>query len=152
MTHPHRSVGRRATAALLSVTMGLGLASCRIPADPDGTTEKVSGGSLAVGALMRPLDGADAEAVRRIAAALNAELRLVEGDPHSLFAMLERGEIDLVAGRLPADTPFAAEVGLSKAIGKLEGHEKKKDRVLALRRGENRFLGRVNAAVRGMAE
>lgn len=128
------------------------LAACKIPADPEGTTDAVTGDILRVGALIEPLDQLDAYAVARVADAVQAETELVTGDPHSLFAQLEDGEIHLVAGRIPASTPFADNVALTDPMGQVVLGGKTKERVLAVRKGENRFLITVNRAIRGLAK
>ncbi len=128
------------------------LAACKVPADPEGTTVEVTGDVLKVGALTTPLDTTDAEAVRRISEAMQAQTELVTGDPHSLFTQLEEGAIHLVAGRIPANTPFAADVGLSAPIGRIQLAGESEDRVLAIRKGENRFLVTLNRAIKGMGK
>ena len=128
------------------------LAACRVPADPEGTTERVSGQTLRVGVLQDPLEPADAAAVTRVAAALDAETTLVTHDPHTLVAMLEEGRIELLAGRLPGDTPFSSQIAVSAPFATLTLGKERKDRVLGLRKGENRFLTRVNQALKAQPE
>ena len=125
------------------------LSGCKVPEDPEGTTKEVIGGVLKVGALTQTLDDVDADAVALIAEALQAEPELATADPHTLFAQLEDGKIHLVAGRIPANTPFAADVALTDPVGHLVLGEDSEDRVLAIRKGENRFLIVVNRAIRG---
>lgn len=135
--------------ALLAMSM---LAACKVPDDPEGTTKEVTDGVLRVGILTQQLDPVDAAAVALVAHALPAEPELVTGDPHTLFAQLEDGKIHLVAGGIPASTPFAADVALTAPVGSVTVRGETEDRVLALRKGENRFLVAVNRAVRGVEE
>lgn len=139
----------RLLTALLTFTM---LAGCKFPADPDDTTKEVRSSVLRVGALTQTLDDVDADAIALVAEALQAELEFVTADPHTLFALLENGEIHLVAGRIPANTPFAADVALTDPVGHVVLGGDTEDQVLALRKGENRFLITVNRAIRGLME
>ncbi|MFD2740088.1 enoyl-CoA hydratase [Sulfitobacter aestuarii] len=136
---------------LRSIALALGLllvAACRLPLDPESTSEEVTGGVLKVGLLMRPLDAPDRQALERIAARFDATPELIEDDPHRLFARLERGDLHLILGRLPGSTPFADKVALSDPFGELRLGGEQEDRVLALRQGENRFLVGVNRALK----
>ncbi|MCQ0090867.1 enoyl-CoA hydratase [Roseovarius sp. M141] len=139
----------RTLMAVLAMSL---LIACKVPDDPEGTTEEVTGGILRVGALVEPLDQADSDAVARIASAMQAETELVTGDPHTLFVQLENGKLHIIAGRIPANTPFAADVALSNPLGRVTLGNETEDRALAIRKGENRFLITVNRAIRGMVE
>lgn len=139
----------RPLLAMLAISL---LTACKVPDDPQGTTEEVTGNVLRVGALIEPLDSVDADAVARVANAMQAETEFVTGDPHTLFAQLEHGKIHLVAGRIPANTPFATEVALTDPLGSITLGNHIEDRVLAIRKGENRFLISVNRAIGGLAE
>lgn len=138
--------------AFLAVLAFSLLSACKVPDDPEGTTEKVMDNVLKVGALIEPLDRVDGGAVARIANAFQAETRIVTGDPHTLFAQLEDGEIHLVVGRIPANTPFTSAIALSDPLGSIMLGDHTEDRVLAVRKGENRFLISVNRAIEGLAE
>jgi hypothetical protein len=142
-----RSLCRLAAASTLFL-----LLACNLPDDPDGTTETVTGGVLRIGALTDPLDPVDAEAVARVAKALQAEPEFMTADPHTLFVQLEDGTLHVVAGRIPVTTPFSGDVALSDPMGRVMLGDDTEDRVLAIRKGENRFLIAVNRAIGGMAE
>lgn len=143
---PSSPVSFHVLRGVMALTL-LFLTACKLPDDPEGTTKKVTGGILRVGALIEPLDRVDADAVARVAKAMQAEPEFVTGDPHSLFAWLEDGEIHLVAGRIPANTPFSADVALSNPLGSIMIGDNAEKRVLAIRKGENRFLVTVNRAI-----
>lgn len=134
----------RVLMALLTFSL---LSACKVPNDPEGTTEEVTRNVLRVGALIEPLDRVDGDAVVRVANAMQAEMELVTGDPHTLFAQLQRGKIHLIAGRIPANTPFASDVALTDPLGSIVLGNDTEDRVLAIRKGENRFLISVNSAI-----
>ena len=131
---------------LAAFALILALGACRFPADPEGTTDAVEGAVLRVGAL-HDLGPADQRAATAVADALAAELQVTRADPHQLFAMLDRGDVHLIAGAIPADTPFAEEVALTRPMGKVERDGESFDQVMAVRQGENAFLIRVNRAI-----
>lgn len=126
------------------------LSGCWMPRDPEGTTERVRGGTLHLGVLGTVLSDAEERAVAAVADALDAEVSRDTADPHRLFAMLGAGEIDIVVGGVPEDTPFASRVGLTRSIGKVRVGDRLEDRVLAIRQGENRFLMTVNRTLAGL--
>ena len=128
------------------------LTACKVPEDPYGTTGQVTKGTLKVGALMEPLDEVETRAVARIADTLQAQTDIVTGDPHSLFAQLDKGELHIVAGRIPSNTPFAPHVGLTDPVAQVTVGDETKDRVLAIRKGENQFLVTVNRAIRRISQ
>lgn len=128
------------------------LPGCKVPDDPEGTTEAVTGSVLKVGALTEILDQVDANAISQIAKALQTEPELVTADPHTLFAQLTEGKIHILAGRIPANTPFTADAALSVPIGRVALGDDVEDQVLAVRKGENKFLITVNRAIEKMAE
>lgn len=130
-----------------ALTLSL-LSACKVPEDPEGTTEAVTGQHLRIGALTQALDPVEAQALSRLAQVLGAEQDVVTGDPHTLFSQLETGELHVIAGRIPANTPFAADVALTDPLGRVKIGADREDRVLAIRKGENRFLVTVNRAIR----
>lgn len=136
----------RAPSKILMFFLLLSLMACKIPADPEKTTQKVQDATLKVGALTE-LQDPDRRAVERIAQAFNADLQLLHDNPHHLFALLEDGDVQIVAGEIPEDTPFKASVALSDPVGSLTLKGETKKQVLAIRRGENAFLIRVNRAL-----
>ena len=78
------------------------------PRDPEGTLERVRGGTLRAGILHAPpwveaLDeprGPEAEIVRTLARELDAEVLWVRGAPDQLLLLLEEHELDLLRGAL----------------------------------------------------
>jgi hypothetical protein len=133
---------------LMAFLMGSILAGCDLPRDPEETLETVQGQELRVGVLKFGENaGNDRPIVERLAGSLGSKLVYVEGDAHALFEDLKRGHLHLVIGGVPASTPFAKELGLSKPVGPLHGAREEEDRVIAVRPGENAFLLRVNQAI-----
>jgi len=66
---------------------------------------------------------------------------------HQLVPRLEEGSLHLVVGSLPEQTPFAAQIGLSKPVGTVILRGETQPTVIAIRSGENRFLLLVNDAI-----
>ena len=106
----------RLLAALL-VGLAVLLSGCgavRIPADPDGTLDRVRGGVLRVGvsphepwttlAADEP-GGIEPDLMRGWAAGLSAQVVWTVGGEQALVQAMERGELDLVLGGITADTP-----------------------------------------------
>jgi polar amino acid transport system substrate-binding protein len=99
------------------------LAGCdRIPTDPEGTLDRVRGGTMRVGiSLSDPwttqedgdFGGVEVELVERFAATLDADVVYFEGSEEELFAALLHHELDLVIGGLTSVNPHAAEAGMT---------------------------------------
>jgi len=109
---------------MLLAWLGL-VAGCGMPHDPEGTRQRVEGGTLRVGIIEhRPwawLDEAGSGAgvepglVRELASELEARVAWTGGPAHELLAAVRKHQLDLVIGGLPRDTPWRREVGLSTA-------------------------------------
>ncbi|OJH45745.1 enoyl-CoA hydratase [Paracoccus sp. SM22M-07] len=124
------------------------LAACQLPKDPEGTTRDVEGKVLIVGTFEEPLPSVDREAVERIAAELEARVELRPGNPHLLLNELSHGDVHLLAGGIPSDSPLAKHAGATNPIGHVTIGPDRVERVLLIRPGENRFLFRLNKALR----
>src|SRR5829696_4777577 len=111
--------GRVCLLSALLVAFAVLVAGCgsvRIPADPDGTLDRVRGGVLRVG--VSPHEpwttvtaaepgGIEPDLVRRWAAGLGARVAWTVGGEQPLVQAMERGELDLVIGGITADTPWS---------------------------------------------
>lgn len=151
---------RRFAAGL---ALGALLAGCAvvptIPADPDGTLGRiVSSGTLRAGAspgggLIRVdgdvVTGAEADLVAGFAASLDAGVVWRVGGEEELVAALERGEIDLLAGGLTEDSPWADRVSLTRAYATSELEGRTIGHVLAVPLGENATLFALEAWLDG---
>ena len=143
-------------AVLVSLTLaGCGLA---VPTDPEGTLEKVTGGTLRVGVTESIDDevtwvrveqsGADVEPsgievdlVREFASELDATVEWTEGNERQLAEQLKHGRLDLLIGGFADDTPWMTHGGLTQpyaettdAFGTTLKH------VMLVPLGENAFL------------
>lgn len=129
-----------------------GLAGCglTIPADPDGTLQSVSGGELRVGyspdpgLIVESTDGDDPtgsipDLVDDFADSIDADVEWTEGSEESLVGMLERGDLDLIAGGMTADTPWIDKAGVTRGYPGIDGADGR-EIVLLVPLGENAFL------------
>ena len=92
------------------------------PVDPEGTLDRVEGGTIRVGITasepwteLTPEGptGVEVEIVERLAAELDAEIEWVPGSEEELFGALKYSQVDLVIGGLGAKNPFAKEAALT---------------------------------------
>ncbi|SEM55575.1 polar amino acid transport system substrate-binding protein [Stigmatella aurantiaca] len=113
-------VGRRAVGVLAVLVLGIG---CGLPRDPNGTLERVRGGTLRAGVVERPPftqagpgtpSGVEATLVEELARSLGATVEWTVGTEPRLMEALKHRKLDLVVGGLSADTPYAAHVALSR--------------------------------------
>ncbi|NKX56545.1 transporter substrate-binding domain-containing protein [Arthrobacter mobilis] len=135
-------------ALALPVLAGCGVS---IPADPEGTLERVTDGTLRVGVSPNPPwteirpgadpGGTESELVRQFAAAHNAEVQWDTGGEEPLIGKLERGELDLVIGGLTKESPWSEKAALTRPYTEATSPQGKTEKhVLAVRMGENAFL------------
>lgn len=153
MTFIPSSPLRRASALALVLVLG----GCDFPRDPAGSTERIVGRTLRVGVVDAPgwIDaqartGAEADAVRRFAATLDARPAWRGGSESQLMHALEIGDVDLVVGAIAADSPWDRRVGMSRPYpatryAASDAEILAPEHVWAVQPGENRFLLRVEA-------
>ncbi|MEV7575169.1 ABC transporter substrate-binding protein [Pseudarthrobacter sp. NPDC089323] len=148
---------RRCKVLFLLLAALLALAGCgtSYPADPEGTLDRVRGGTLRVGAspngdwVRLPsgsggaarVEGKEAELVQRFAERLGADIEWVTGTEQVLADELKHGGLDLVIGGLDDKTPWSTHAGLTRPYtesrdsrGSLHRH------VMLVPLGENAFL------------
>lgn len=131
-------------------------AGCDLPRDPEGTLDRVRGGTLRVGVSAhepwtkwegsgsdRRPTGIEVELAERFAEELNAEIEWVRGSESELFTSLEEFHLDLVLGGLTDDTPWSDRIGLSKSFAETADGK----HVLATPLGENAFLLRLDRSL-----
>lgn len=124
----------RAVAPLL-LAASLIAAGCTYPQDPDGTLERVEGGTLRAGVSPSPRSAAEMRLVERFAADLGARVRWTRDGEEHLIERLEKGELDLVVGGLTKTSPWKTHAALTRPYAK--------DHVMAAPLGENAFLVRL---------
>ncbi len=141
----------RTAAALLLVACTFAGTSCtNFPADPAGTLDRVTGGTLRVGVSHSPpatdVSGAEpagpeADLARGFAASLDAGVEWTEGGEEYLMEALKQGDLDLVIGGLTESTPWTDKAAVTRPYAESTndwGEPRK--HVLAAPLGENAFL------------
>lgn len=130
----------------------LAVAGCDLPRDPEGTLERVRGGTLRAGVVPNPpwvvveagrVRGVEPALVRRFARSLDARIEWVAGTESELLERLETRDLDLVAGGLTRSNPWGSRVGLTRPYPAPSGYAPGERRVLAVPPGENAWLVRL---------
>lgn len=145
-----RSMPQRTATAVGLLTAVLALSGCglSVPADPDGTLDRVTGSVLHAGATVEDglVDETDSEVsgplvalVEEFARAQDAEVEWTVGSEESLVGALERGELDVVVGGFTAETPWADRAGTSRGYPGIQGSAGR-ELVVLVPLGENRLL------------
>ena len=143
---------RRALAAVaLVVAVGLSGCASSFPADPNGTLDRVTGGTLRVGISPNGdwtdiTDGGEASGievtlVEEFAETIDARVDWTEGGEEQLFTDLAAGRLDMVIGGLTETTPWTDKAAITKPFDQVttaEGDTVK--HVMAASMGENAFL------------
>jgi polar amino acid transport system substrate-binding protein len=119
MPHPARGI-----TLILALAAGMLITGCDFPADPEGTLDRVSGGTMRVGVLHEPpwvmLEegrepaGVEPELVRRFADEIDAEIEWVEGSESDLAAAMGGFQLDLIIGGLTRDFPYVDDVAMTR--------------------------------------
>src|SRR4051812_2484546 len=104
---------------VLVITLAL-FVGCDLPRDPEGTLNRVRGGTMRVGLVENPPwvirtegepKGVEVELVRRFAAELGAKPEWHWGAEQKHMRAMEKFELDLVIGGLLDDTPWSDSIG-----------------------------------------
>jgi len=150
----------RAAALLVAALLLAALAGCQsIPADTEGTLDRVRGGVLRVGITHNPPwvdttdhaspEGTEVRLVETIAAELQAKVAWTVGSEAALVAALHDGGLDVVAGGFTDDTPWAKEAAMTVPYLEESDTGKARRHVLLTRAGENRFLTTIEQLLAG---
>lgn len=134
----------RALAVLMT---GIVLVGCsvRIPSDPDGTLDRVTGGTLRAGASPDgtlvvvagdTVSGPLADLVEGFAQTRDAEIVWTVASEESLVADLEAGDLDLAIGGVTDASPWSDRVSLTRGYSGIDGAGDRAISVL-LPQGEN---------------
>jgi polar amino acid transport system substrate-binding protein len=114
----------RYSTAALAVLLAAGLlAACGVPRDPEGTLDRVRGGTLRAGISQHEPwtrlgtgqpSGVEVRLVERFARELGATVQWSDGSEAELVAAMEVRELDLMVAGLTADTPWQAKVAITR--------------------------------------
>lgn len=145
-------MGRQRFAVLLALVTWSSACTNAIPADPDGTLERVRGGELRVGVSVNEPwtawasedeepSGIEPGLVRGFAEHLGAEVRWERGGEDSLMRRLEHGQLEMVIGGLTSDTPWEDTAAITATYTESTGPGGEDlEHVMAAPMGENAFL------------
>ena len=109
--------------ALIVWIAALALAGCEYPRDPDGTLDRVEGGTLRVGFVVNepwvqlPGDeptGIEPDLVRGLAVELDARIDWTEGSEEELVGALEEGQLDIVIGGITDETLWQEKAAMTR--------------------------------------
>jgi len=131
------------------LVIALGLA-CGLPRDPEGTLERVRGGTLRVGfvvdtpwvtAIGPAAGGVEGAIVAELARGLGARVAWTHGAETPLLTALHDGDLDLVVAGLTKDSPWAAKASFTRPYyvdtTLVHGERTEVPHVVAVRPGEN---------------
>ena len=141
----------RAVGTVMLLLLGLTSCGITVPQDPNGTLEKVSGGTLRVGVSenaewveLPPTGdpvGIEPALVQEFADTLDTSVEWVPGTEHELADDLKHGELDLAIGGFGADTPWIKDAGITRPYTETTDERGKTIRhVMLVPLGENAFL------------
>lgn len=110
---------------MLLAALALALAGgCRVPEDPDGTLDRVEGGTLRVGVSQsdpwvlvsgeRPTGGVEVELIRRFARRHDARVRWVDGSEQQLVGALRESSLDVVIAGLTSKSRWKKDVAFTR--------------------------------------
>lgn len=122
-----------------------------MPVDPEGTLDRIAGGTLRVGASdngewvsvepTREPEGSEPELLRAFAAKLGASIEWSTGSEQVLAEDLKHGELDVVIGGLDDKTPWEKHAGLTMPYTESKDQRGETHKhVMLVRKGENAFL------------
>ncbi|MDY0908857.1 hypothetical protein [Microbacterium sp. CFBP9034] len=116
-----------AAVAVTSAVTGCGL---QLPADPDGTLDRITGGELRVGASPSgdlvaveegEVSGPLADLIEGFADDRESTVRWIVDSEEDLVADLEAGRLDLAIGGMTAATPWSNRVSVTRGYPGIAG-------------------------------
>jgi len=100
------------------------LGGCQYPKDPDGTFNRVTGGTMRVGVTNappwaelkdgKPVGGLEVELVEDFARVHGAKIQWVDGSEEELMHAMKEGAIDMVIGGITAKSRWKKEAAFTK--------------------------------------
>jgi len=152
-----KSLGYLMTRGLVLIAVMVGLVGCtaHFPADPDGTLDRISGGTLRVGISHQPPwtdttgdgnseqdpGGIEAQLINDYAESIDADVEWHAGGEEQLIKLLSERELDVVIGGLTDQSPWQSQVALTTDYAESIGVDGKTAKhVMAVQQGENAFM------------
>jgi polar amino acid transport system substrate-binding protein len=134
-----------------TLTLAL-VTACGLPRDPEGTLDRVRGGTLRVGFVVDTpwvtsagagAGGIEGSIAAELARGLGAHITWKGGAETPLLTALHDGDLDVVIAGLTKDSPWATQVAFTRPYyvdtTTVHGEPTKLPHVLAVRPGENAF-------------
>jgi polar amino acid transport system substrate-binding protein len=128
----------------------LTLAACGLPRDPEGTLDRVRGGTLRVGFVVdtpwvteagQGAGGIEGAIAAELARTLGARIAWTHASETPLLTALHDGDLDLVIAGLTKDSPWAAKASFTRPYyvdtATVHGKRTEVPHVVAVRPGEN---------------
>lgn len=129
---------------LVSLALFFSVAACDdFPKDPEGTLNRVRGGTVHAGIVENPpwaevdggtASGIEVQLVEQFAASLDAEVHWAEISGPAAMHALEERKLDIVVGGFQQNDPWKSKVGFSRPYIPGTKH------VMAVPKGENAWL------------
>lgn len=156
----HKTIARSLVQALLLGGVVLGVIGCgnHYPADPEGTLDRVSDGTIRAGISHEPPwtdistgdntvedpGGIEVQLIEDYAQSIGAEVEWQAGGEEELIGLLGERELDLVVGGFTDQSPWASDVALTTSYAESSGIAGSTDKnVVAIQMGENAFMTSV---------
>lgn len=151
---PQRSTIRRIIQVIMTCGLTFGLVACggHYPADPEGSLNRISGGTLRVGISHQPPwvdtsggeedpEGIEAQLIADYADSINAEVEWHEGGEEQLIGLIAEKELDVVIGGLTSQSPWSSDAALTTSYAESLGVDgNTAQQVMAIQMGENAFM------------
>jgi polar amino acid transport system substrate-binding protein len=135
---------------LLLLSMLAVAAACGLPRDPEGTLDRVRGGTLRVGFVVdtpwvteagQGAGGIEGAIAAELARGLGARIAWTHASETPLLTALHDGDLDLVIAGLTKDSPWAAKASFTRPYyvdtTMVHGEQREVPHVVAVRPGEN---------------
>lgn len=119
-------------------------ACAELPWDPAGTLDRVQQSGVLRAGMISDAGATtarkEAEFIGLVAQVTGSTPQISSGSAEKLLPRLERGELDLVIGQFPADTPWKTRVTLMPSGKDANASEPEMDYAAAVRNGENAWI------------
>jgi polar amino acid transport system substrate-binding protein len=100
---------------LAVLLLAFAVAGCQFPRDPEGTLDRVRGGTLRVGvAPVEPWTAVERQLLREFARTLEADVEWVEGTESELIEALDGRQLDVVIGGFTRRSVWMNEAALTR--------------------------------------
>lgn len=147
---------RGLTRLIVGLALSVGLVGCsgHYPADPEGSLDRLSGGTLRVGVSHQPPwtdtsgdhteqdpGGIEADIIRDYAESIDADVEWHTGGEERLIKLMSERELDIVIGGLTSKSPWSSDSAITTSYAESLGVDGKTTKhSMAVQMGENAFM------------